>query len=132
MTGNYVYDADTNLFSNINVSAVGPTFPASSFTLDSLLLEWSDESHLDLVPDVADLTGYQDVYIALDGEMTNEGGTIRIDELTTYECYNAVCDDYSKIFEFDSFVTASVSVSEPSIFALIALGLVASLRRKVK
>ncbi len=125
VTGSYVYDADTNIFSDVNVSAVGGLFPLSSSALTTVLGDYSDSDGIDFVPTVADYTGYEDVYISLYADMTNAGGIIEVTELYRYICHDSTCDDYDQLFYTEDLVgtVSSTMVPEPASLALLCLGL---------
>ena len=74
-TGSYIYDTDTNMFSNINVSTstIGSVYtvgnPSSGGNSMFLAL---------LTTDVGDLTGVPELTMALASAMTNAGGALAI------------------------------------------------------
>jgi len=87
VTGSFVYDASTNLFTDVNVSAAGEPFdtlslPAgSSASLTSVIDFESNANNIDLVPTNGDLTNVTDVFVELDnmaGGMTDAGGIITV------------------------------------------------------
>ncbi len=125
VNGSFVYDAGTNVFSKVMVSATGFPFPPESANLTSYLPGFSGSTTVDLVPSVADLTGKQDVYLVLAASMTDAGGVINIGELQTYTCDNADCSLFTGLYGTSSFVGAATisSVPEPGTLALLGLGL---------
>ena len=94
VTGPFDYDAMTNTFTNVNVTAVGAAFPASSASLTSILPDFSGAVTIDFVPSLADITGAQDVYISLASPMTGTRETIGVSDVYMYICLNSDCSDY--------------------------------------
>ncbi|MCB1702985.1 MAG: hypothetical protein KDI14_19410 [Halioglobus sp.] len=84
VTGPFDYDAMTNTFTNVNVTAVGAAFPASSASLTSILPDFSGAVTIDFVPSLADITGAQDVYISLASPMTGTRETIGVSDVYMY------------------------------------------------
>jgi hypothetical protein len=134
VTGTFVYDVNTNSFADVNVSAVGDMFPASSATLTSFLYQYSNAHALDFVPTAADFTGLQDVYIVLAQDMTDAGGVIDVNIIQTYECLDAPCDIFSSVLYGGIPIVGTItSVPLPAavwLFGSGLLGLVGIARRK--
>lgn len=133
VTGMFVYDADTNSFSDVNVSAVGDMFPAASATLISVIDQYSSANSLDFVPTAGDLTGVQDVYLNLNASMTNAGGVIDVTAVETYECLDAPCDNFDLLYSGTPIVGTISSVPLPAaawLFGSGLIGLIGMARKK--
>ena len=128
-TGSYFYDADTNMFSNINVSTstIGSVYtvgnPSSGGNSGFLAL---------LTTDVGDLTGVLELTMALASTMANAGGTLAIVPDFVFSggtgfsfegaCIDPSCSSFGAQRGISSgSVTTSVPV--PATLALFGLGL---------
>ena len=135
-TGSYFYDADTNMFSNINVatSTMGNVYtvvnPSSGGNSSFLAL---------LTTDVGDLTGVPELTMALASAMTNAGGTLAIVPDFVFSggtgfsfegaCSDPSCSGFGPQRGISSgSVTTRVPV--PATLPLMALGLCLLSRRK--
>lgn len=124
VTGSFFYDAVTDSWSDVNISAVGDMFPASSATLTSVIIADATATNPDFAP-TGDLTGLQDVYLTLDHAMTDAGGVIDVIQVETYECLDADCVDYSSTLYSGIPIAGTVSsVPLPAAAWLFGSGLV--------
>ena len=120
--GSFVYDADTNIFSDFEINTTaGADFAGATYT-DFL---FGDGAAFQVVPDASlpSLDGSLDFTIVMTSPLTNNGGTI--DVLIALEglCQNAACDALSTIRNTE-FLTGSVTaVPIPTALYLFGSGL---------
>ena len=134
-SGSFVYDADTDTFSSINlVTTAGSTLSGSVFQNRY----FTNASHLVFLDSASlNLTGvsYLDLYIQT--PLTNAGGTVNISPAFEGKCADAGCNSsLSRIFnEGATFVASAVGgpetqTPEPASLSLMALGAAALWMRK--
>lgn len=148
-TGSFVYDADTDTFSGLNMTTSGGSIvPATNSWVFNVAGLPSSESNASGIvgfqavdPASADETGASLVSLYSTGSslLTNAGGTIPLDFLLIATCLDATCASYNNAlpFSFDgsgAFATLQTSgVPEPltlSIFGSGLAGAVAMRRRR--
>lgn len=129
-TGSYFYGADTNTFSNINIttSTSGDNYtvvhPNSSGNSSQLIL---------LTEIVDDFTGVGELTISLASIMTNAGGSITIVPDIIFgggtgfsfeaTCFNVDCGSITPLRGISSG-SVTTNVPEPSALAIFVLGII--------
>jgi hypothetical protein len=139
VTGSFVYNASTNIFSDVNVSVDGEPFdtlslPSSSAVLTSVIADASDAFNIDLVP-AGDLTNVTDVYLSLNDDMTDAGGVIGVGYVLIFECLNSDCSDYQNLYDSEVLTNVGTITAVPLpaaawLFGSGLLGLTGFARRK--
>jgi hypothetical protein len=124
LTGSFVYNADTNVYSTINITSNGAGgLPADSFTVqtgtplfNATLISLVDTSAIDQ-------TGARILQVGFANPLTNLGGSDAITFMDSGICFNSGC---SQIFTSTYIqttgtgtVNAAISTPEPSTFLLI-------------
>lgn len=98
LAGSFIYDADTDLFSSVNISVLdssgGQLFTYISPCASSNLYSLFATTQACTVP----ATDLNALFIEPDDALTNEGGLIELDDDTTYGvCANPDCTDVTSI-----------------------------------
>jgi hypothetical protein len=122
-TGSFVFDADTNVYSNINVDT-GPAFafhygvPNPFFPVDSTLAIW-------VTAVLPDYSGTPALVIPWSTPLTNAGGVVPFGFPAFEGGCNADCTFIVAVgdFIFVSGEAVSVAVAEPASLTLLAVGL---------
>jgi len=134
ITGTFDFDNLSSTFSNVNLSAVGDMFAASSATLDSHIADFSSSTFIEAVPDVADLTGLQDVFIEWGGTLSAVGGSRDVLEIIAYTCDNADCSNATKTYTgtpLDGSTVSAIPIPAAAwLFGSGLLGLIGVARRR--
>ena len=137
ITGTFVFDTVTLLLSNVDVSATGTAFAASSSTLTSVFGPYSDGGrYFELlpIPPSSDLTNIEDISIKLDPPgLTSAGGIIDVTSVTTYLCLDANCDTFTETYSSNQVTGTLTAVPLPVaawLFGSGLLGLTGIARRK--
>ena len=105
VSGTYTYDADTNTYSNINITYVSgaTTYPITTATTVRIANQ--------LIASITNYnTGSPAVLLTLNTAMTNSGGTIQAGQLQVGTCYNSDCNPFNASSTANSF---SVSGAAP-------------------
>jgi hypothetical protein len=134
--GSFLYDADTNTFSSVNIQTTagtaltGVAYPDFASGDASILFLNSDPSALDL-------TGVWQLALGLTGPMTNAGGVIPLGSMgqgSELLCASADCIQLAglRFIEAGAIEGESVmtQIPEPSTLALVGIGLAALWRRR--
>ena len=117
LTGSFVYDADTNIFSSVRITGKNGLLTGVVF---------AGQSNLQAVaaggPDLTDL-GFAAIVLA--DAMTNDGGTVGIQAVYSGTCANAACDRFDTADAVTSrgSVVGTAGTPEPSSVLLAASGL---------
>lgn len=130
-SGSFTYDADTNVFSNINILASGGSsgLPASAFQYISS----SGSTFLVLFDSNApDLTGAHWLMLGFNSPLTNNGGVVDVGNGSELTCNNATCSNLTLPTRgfTASGNTVTAPTPEPTTLTLIPLGVFALLLRK--
>lgn len=141
-SGSFVFDADTNVYTNIAISTTAGSVLPGAFYSDLSPGISSREIYLIAVPDgtLADLTGSPLFAPFFDSALTNAGGTapIRLLAGNSFEgyCGNASCSspaqDALRFFSAGYVTTDPNSVPEPTTMLLFGGGLAALFLRRRK
>jgi len=96
ISGSFTFDADTGLFSNIDVTTAGGSFPGAHYTAISPSRPSSPSGFHFVTQASGDLTGTNTLDSFLNPPMTNLGGTIplfanQLGAITENTCLNATC-----------------------------------------
>jgi PEP-CTERM motif len=140
-SGSFVYDADTNTFSVINITTTaGSMFPGATYTTLSGAFGSSNTGML-LGAASGDLTNTDLLLLMFGADLTDLGGLVPLVTGSLIGSVEGTCDnaDCSLSTELRTItagdVVATVVTPEPSAFLLLGIGLVALLagaaRRKV-
>ena len=156
VTGSFSYDADTNSFSNINVTLTGGTVAPPITSNPSITFHYvgdvglgdtynSNSGNVLFVnhPDTGNLIGDVDLYFNFLSPMTNAGGVINIDGLAVDSspeiavCSDATCDNINTAFGHSdgSNQPGVIYAPEPTsitLFGSAMVGLVARARRRAR
>lgn len=131
-SGSFIYDADTNTYSNINITTtVGSVLPGDTYLYPDLLYALSQAPDYFMALDAtgADLTGFSFLTTVFSpSALTNAGITTSITGGTEGTCGNPDCSILEVEASFRNVtggrVTADiVTVPEPETIALFGLGL---------
>jgi hypothetical protein len=129
--GSFIFDADTNMFSSINVQTSGGTLGISNtYLFDTIFADANFPDFVDTSPIIPGTTS--NISLALVADMTNAGGIIAIQGPGSAGLtQEAICDDTdcNNLTAFRQIVSGSItsqpqSVPEPSILALMSFGLI--------
>jgi len=120
VTGSFVYDADTNTYSSINLA----TADGYTYTVDYT----SNASALFADTGAANLTNTPLLAMIFDDPLTDAGGTIDIDIAEEEKCDNADCSTAtSGPYTYSGEIVAQASsVPEPATIPLVLTGLLVS------
>ena len=123
--GSFVYDADTNIFSDIEINTTAGTDFAGATYTDFLF--GNDFSGLQVVPDASlpSLVGSLEFTISWSSPLTNNGGTIDVPIAVEGLCQNAACDVASAIRATEFFTGSVTAVPIPPALYLFGSGLLA-------
>jgi hypothetical protein len=133
-SGSFVYDADTNTYSAIDVttSTFGSRLPFTYTSLSNVALS-SDTGFL-FGPNSGDLTGASFLMWLFDAPLTNFGGIVQVSVPPPVDSIEAICGDPGCSDSAATFrsvkggeVVAAVTTPEPSTFLLVSTGLIALL-----
>jgi hypothetical protein len=116
-TGSFVYDADTNKYSSINITAtVGPVpgsdfAPATTFLFQDPCCSSTPSALLAIDSNAADLTNANVLDLEFVSALTDAGGTVALSNNSSGgSCQDSVCSSYFPYGEFYP-VTGSVKAS---------------------
>ncbi len=137
-SGSFVFDADTGVYSNINIITTGGSALAGdSYGVPFPPFPGNEEIILAVPEALADLTGSLVLAVTWADFLTNAGGTVYADLMESlvaeFICLDSTCFKASASrFLVSGFITSEVPL--PAALPLFAAGLagVASLRRRKK
>jgi hypothetical protein len=127
-SGSFVYDADTNTVSDINITTTeGTAFGGATYTgVDPGFGPFSDQLVIVTDASLPDLTGTPVLDLLFAADLTNSGGTVGLMDAIESTCGDTGCTttgiDYREITAGE--VMAPVLTPEPSSLALLGIGLV--------
>jgi hypothetical protein len=127
-SGSFVYDADTNTVSDIEINTTaGTAFGGATYTgVDPGFGPFSDQIVIVTDPTLLDFTGTPVLDLLFAGDLTNAGGTVGLMDAIESTCGDTGCTttgiDYRGTTAGE--VTAPVLTPEPSSLALLGAGLV--------
>lgn len=115
--GSFVYDADTNTFSSINISVTGGSLPAVTYVTTHPLAVANFPSFLPTAS--GNLTGVRVIVLSVGSALTNAAGTIAlVATLAEGPCDNATCSSASGVRSFaagGSLVGTAAPTAIPAI-----------------
>jgi len=137
ITGTFVFDTDTLVISDVNVSATGTTFaPSSEFLISTFDVYSASSRTFELLPVLpsSDLTRVEDVAIKLDPPgLSIAGGVVDVTSVTTYLCNDSTCGDFTETYSSNQVTGTLTAVPLPTaawLFGSGLLGLIGVARRK--
>jgi len=147
--GSFVFDADTALFSEVNITTTaGSTLSGDTYGFAGPYSGRTSGSFA--TSDTADYTDQLNFFFNIDGVMSNAGGTLNVFGFNSYDigdfawgegiCSDSACGDYDDALTSRSYLVnstptitgAAVDVPSPGTLSLLMLGLIAAglVRRK--
>jgi hypothetical protein len=129
LTGSFTYDADANVFSNVDVTISGSTTPVFNVTMlfdDPINAAPTFFLASSALPATVDVT--PSIFVTLPTAMTDAGGTIPIrDAPLSYAgiCATTTCGTYTLSSEYITAgsITTISAVPEPGSWAMLGVGL---------
>lgn len=124
VTGSYFYDADTNAWSDWEITVSAGTLSAFTYTDLNSQTNSTNESSLGFL--YVDNAYSRYINFNFLGAMTNLGGTIDLELANTFTNFQTgswECNNCGTMRWITGGSVSSVSVSEPAAFALLGLGL---------
>lgn len=124
VSGSFVFDQDTGVFSNVMINLSGTTDALSQDGLYDTTISASPRTNFaGLLAHIgatsANMTGEAALFLSFDSPLTNAGGTVELHEISSVVCADSICDSLNHtpdqaVAFFDPIGSFSASPTVPS------------------